>query len=100
LGHLCTRISTQVIVAVGAVTALTIGATSVLVIRAHERALVAELRRSTIRSSTHFDMLENRRESVHRQIATIGRQPGMEKVQRDAVVAHAAPRRASHTSAR
>lgn len=81
-----TRIGTQVIVGVGVVTALTIGVMTAAILRAHRSQLVRELTRSanqlseTIKSSTHYDMLENRRESLHRQIQTIGRQEGIEKV--------------------
>ena len=81
-----TRIGTQVILGVGLVTALTIGVMSALILRSHRAQLVAELTRGanqlseTIKSSTHYDMLENRRENLHRQIQTIGRQEGIEKV--------------------
>ena len=49
-----------------------------LIMRAHTAQLEFELTRSanqlseTIKSSTHFDMLENRREDLHRQIRNIG----------------------------
>jgi two-component system NtrC family sensor kinase len=81
-----TRIGTRLIVATGLVTAVTIGAIAVLVERAHQSDLVAELARSgdrlteTIKGSTHYDMLENRRESLHRQIEAIGRQQAIESV--------------------
>lgn len=67
-----TRIGTQVIAGVGMVTALSIGAMAVLIIGAHERQLIAERTREadqfgeTIKSSTHYDMLENRRDGLHR----------------------------------
>lgn len=80
------RIGTQAILGVAVVTAAVIGIMSVLIVRAHRGALIAELTRSadqlseTIASSTYYDMLENRRDAVHREIVTIGRQRGIEKV--------------------
>jgi two-component system NtrC family sensor kinase len=74
------------IVGVGLVTALSIGVMAVLIVRAHQADLIAGLIRSadqlseTVRSSTYYDMLENRRESLHRVIETIGGQAGIEKV--------------------
>jgi two-component system NtrC family sensor kinase len=81
-----TRIGTQAIAGVGLVTGLTIGLMAVFVLRAQEADVVAQLQRSadqlgeTIKSSTHYDMLENRRDNLHRQIETIGRQAGIETV--------------------
>jgi len=81
-----TRIGTQVILGVALVTAVTIGVVAVLIIRAHEADLIAALSRSadqlseTVKSSTYYDMLENRRDSLHRVIETIGRQEGIERV--------------------
>jgi two-component system NtrC family sensor kinase len=74
------------ILSVSLVTAVVIGAMSVVMVGAHRRALLAQLTRGadqlseTIRSSTYWDMLENRRESLHREIVTLGRQQGIEKV--------------------
>jgi len=74
------------ILGVAVVTAVVIGVMSVIIIRAHEGALVAQLTRSadqlaeTIAGTTYHDMLENRRDAVHREIVTIGRQQGIEKV--------------------
>ncbi len=74
------------ILGVAVVTAAVIGVMSVLIIRTHRAALLAQLMRGadqvseTIGSSTYYDMLENRRESLHREITTIGRQQGIEKV--------------------
>ncbi|MFI5372959.1 MAG: histidine kinase dimerization/phospho-acceptor domain-containing protein, partial [Candidatus Eisenbacteria bacterium] len=74
------------ILGVAAVTAAVIGVMSGLLIGAHQDALVAQLTRSadqlseTIASSTYHDMLENRRDAVHREIVTIGHQQGIEKV--------------------
>jgi hypothetical protein len=73
-----TRIGTRLILGAGLVTALVIGLMSVLVMRLHTEQLVFERTRSanqlseTIKSSTHADMLENRRDNLHRQIRQIG----------------------------
>jgi len=80
------NIGTLAILGVATVTAAVIGVMSGLLINAHQHALVAQLTRSadqlseTIASSTYHDMLENRRDAVHREITTIGRQQGIEKV--------------------
>jgi two-component system NtrC family sensor kinase len=80
------RISTQLVVAVGAATVVTIGIPAALLLRAHRSALMEERAHNvhqiseTIKSSTHYDMLENRRDNLQRQIETIGRQPGIESV--------------------
>ena len=80
------RIGWLTIVAVAAVTALVLGVMSGLILRAHSAALLAQLTRSadqlseTISRSTYVDMLENRRDALHREISTIGAQPGIEKV--------------------
>ena len=80
------NIGTLAIVGVAAVTAVVIGVMSGIILRAHERALIGQLTRSadqlseTIASTTYHDMLENRRDAVHREIATVGRQAGIEKV--------------------
>ncbi len=80
------RIDTQIILAVGAVTALTIGTLGVLVVRAHRAALIAELQTSadqlseTIKSATLHDMLANSRENLQRQMDTIGSQRGIRNV--------------------
>jgi two-component system, NtrC family, sensor kinase len=79
-------IGTLAILGVAAVTAAVIGVMSVLILRAHQEAFIAQLTRSadqlseTIASTTHYDMLENRRDAVHREIVTIGRQQGIERV--------------------
>jgi two-component system, NtrC family, sensor kinase len=80
------RIGTLAILGVAAVTAAVIGVMSVIILRAHQGASIAQLTRSadqlseTIASSTYYDMLENRRDAVHREITTIGRQQGIERV--------------------
>ena len=79
-------IGTLAILGVAVVTAAVIGVMSGLLIRAHQGAFIAQLTRSadqlseTIASSTYYDMLENRRDAVHREIVTIGRQQGIERV--------------------
>ncbi|NWJ40148.1 MAG: HAMP domain-containing protein [Geothrix sp.] len=73
-----TRIGTRLILGAGLATALVIGGMSVTVLRSHTAQLLAERTRSadqlseTIKSATHFDMLENRRENLHRQIRGVG----------------------------
>ena len=71
-----TRIGTQLILGAGLVTALAIGALAVLVAArprsgagrpARRAAPTSSARRS--RAATHYDMLENRRDSLQRQIA-------------------------------
>ena len=79
-------IGTLAILGVAVVTAAVIGVMSVIILRAHQSAFIAQLTRSadqlseTIASTTHYDMLENRRDAVHREIVTIGRQQGIERV--------------------
>ena len=73
-----TRIGTRLILGSGLVTAGVIGFMAVAIVRMHTAQLVSERTRSanqlseTIKGSTHFDMLENRRDNLHRQIQTIG----------------------------
>ena len=82
------RIGTRLILGAGLATALAIGIMATLIMRAHTAQLEFELTRSanqlseTIKSSTHYDMLENRRDDLHRQIRNIGelKQEGIEKV--------------------
>jgi len=80
------RIGVIVVLGVAVVTAATIGVESVLIVRAHRQALHGQLTRGadqlceTIVSSTYWDMLENRRPALLRQIETMGRQPGIEKI--------------------
>lgn len=83
-----TRIGTRLILGSGLVTAAVIGFMAVAVVRLHTAQLVSERTRSanqlseTIKGSTHFDMLENRRDNLHRQIQTIGdlKQEGIHRV--------------------
>jgi two-component system, NtrC family, sensor kinase len=80
------KISYKIIAAVGGVALLIIGIFSYVILSAHRQQLIGELRRNadqlseTVKSSTRYDMLLNQRESVHRIITTIGRQPGIQKV--------------------
>ena len=73
-----TRIGTRMILGAGLVTAAVIGLMTASIVRTHTAQLVSERTRSanqlseTIKSSTHFDMLENRRDNLHRQIRAIG----------------------------
>jgi two-component system NtrC family sensor kinase len=81
-----TRIGTLAILGVALVSAATIGGMAVLNVRTHRAALVLQLEHGadqlceTISSSTYFDMLENRRDDLYRQIVTIGHQKGIEKI--------------------
>jgi two-component system, NtrC family, sensor kinase len=81
-----TRIGTRVILGAALVTALTIGAMAALVIGAHRADLIREKTLSvnqlseTVKNSTFYDMLENRRDSLQRQMVTLGAQKGIEKV--------------------
>jgi two-component system, NtrC family, sensor kinase len=83
-----TRIGTRLILGAGLVTAAVIGIMATLTVRNHTDQLIFERTRSanqlseTIKRSTHYDMLENRRENLHRQIQTIGdlQQEGIRKV--------------------
>jgi len=80
------RIGTRMVAAVAAATLLTIGVPAVLLLEAHRRALLVERTRhvhqisETIKSSTHHEMLENRRDSLRRQIESIGAQPDIDGV--------------------
>jgi two-component system NtrC family sensor kinase len=77
-----TRIGTRLILGAGLVTALVVGAMTVLIGKAHTAQLEFELTRSanqlseTIKNATHDDMLENRREDLHRRIRNIAKLQG------------------------
>ena len=81
-----TKISYKLIVAVGSVALTVIGFFSYGILSDHRQQLIGEVRRSapqlseTVKSSTHYDMLLNQRESVYRIITTIGKQDGIKKV--------------------
>ena len=83
-----TRIGTRLILGAGLVSTLVIGVMAAVLQRSHKDELISQLTRNanqlgeTIKSSTHYDMLENRREGLHRQIRTMGtlRQEGIRKV--------------------
>ena len=82
------RIGTRLILGASLATALVVGVMTGFIVRMHSAQLVAERTRSaaqlseTIKSSTHYDMLENRRDNLHRQIRSIGalEQEGIQKV--------------------
>jgi hypothetical protein len=80
------RIGVRFVIGVSAVIAGTMALVALPILRAHEGDRTAEVHRSadqlseTIKRSTHNDMLENRRSSLHRQIEAIGRQEGIEVV--------------------
>ncbi|HEX7552192.1 MAG TPA: ATP-binding protein [Geothrix sp.] len=83
-----THIGTRLILGAGLATALAIGGMAVVVLRSHSAQLMAERTKSadqlseTIKSATHFDMLENRRDNLHRQIRSVGglQEQGIRKV--------------------
>ena len=83
-----TRIGTRLILGAGLATALVIGGMAVAVLRTHTTQLMAERTRSadqlseSIKSSTHFDMLENRRDNLYRDIRALGglQEQGIRKV--------------------
>lgn len=81
-----TRIGTRVILGAALVTALAISVMAALTLRGHRADLIREKTLSvnqlseTVKGSTHYDMLENRRDSLQRQIVTIGKQRGIENV--------------------
>src|SRR5208283_3904987 len=85
---MASRIGTRMMLGSGLVTSVVIGVMAILIMRSHADQLVFELTQSanqvseTIKSSTHYDMLENRREDLHRQIRNIGElsQDGIQKV--------------------
>ena len=89
-----TRIGTRLILGAGLTTAIVIGGMAFIVIRSHKAQLLAERTRSadqlseTIKSSTHFDMLENRRDNLHRQIRSVGglQGQGIRKVRARALI--------------
>ena len=83
-----TRIGTRLILGAGLANALVIGVMAVVIVRQHTAQLVSERTRSanqlgeTIKGSLHFDMLENRRDDLYRQIRAIGelQEEGIRKV--------------------
>lgn len=81
-----TKISYKLIAGVGSVTLIIIGIFAYVILDAHRQQLISEIRRNanqlseTVKSSTRYDMLLDKRESVHRIITTIGTQEGIEKV--------------------
>jgi two-component system, NtrC family, sensor kinase len=83
-----TRIGVRLILGAALVTATVIGGMSYAILRLQTGQLLAERTRSadqlseTIKSAAHFDMLENRRENLHRQIRDVGglQKEGIRKV--------------------
>jgi len=83
-----TRIGTRLILGAGLATATVIGCMAFTILRSQTAQLLAERTRSadqlseTIKSATHFDMLENRRDNLHRQIRAVGglKEEGIRKV--------------------
>jgi two-component system NtrC family sensor kinase len=81
-----TRIGLQIVAAVGLVTVLALGVLTTVTLRTHRRELItqlthnADLLAETVKRSTQEYMLENRRESLRRQIEAIGRDPRIERV--------------------
>ncbi len=80
------RITSKLILAVAIVAIILIGVFSYLIVGSHHRELISRVEHSavqlseTIKSSTRYDMLLNRREDLHRIIDTVGNQDGIEKV--------------------
>lgn len=80
------KISYKLIFAVGSVATVMIGIFAYVIVNSYQRQLIANLEMSadqlsaTVIASTRYDMLLNRRQSVHQIINTIGRQEGIEKV--------------------
>ena len=81
-----TRIGTQLIVASGVVTVVTIAALAVTSLGAHRAAQMAVLERSvdqlseTIKAATLDAMLEDRSDDLRRQIDAIGQKAGIQRV--------------------
>jgi len=80
------RISYKLIAAVAAIATITIGCFSYVILDSYDRRVMSDLDTyahqltETVKSSTRYDMMLNRRESVHQIIETIGRQESIEKV--------------------
>ncbi|NIR52787.1 HAMP domain-containing protein [candidate division KSB1 bacterium] len=80
------KISYKLILAVGSVTVAIIAIFSYFIINSQQQALIDQIEHNahqiseTIKSSTKYDMLLNRRAHVHRIIDTIGQQEGIEKI--------------------
>lgn len=80
------RIGFKLTVGVGITTILIIGVYAYINIQSQTEVLLAEVERhanqlsETIKKSTHFDMLANRREGIYNIINTIGKEPGIQEV--------------------
>ncbi len=86
LARLWNRLGVRLTAVIVPMTLVTIAILLVLVLRVQERYLVGLVvdatnrLTDTIRSSTHYDMLEDRRNDVYRILDAISRQPGIEHV--------------------
>jgi len=75
------KIGYKLILAVAVVAAIVIGIFAYINVQSQSRILLEEVERhidqlsETIKSSTHYDMLSNRRDDIHNIIQTIGTQP-------------------------
>ncbi len=80
------RISYKLIVAVAGIATITIGCYSYLILESYQRRVIGDLQgyahqlTETVKSSTRYDMMLNRRASLHQIINTIGRQESIDKV--------------------
>ena len=85
-GRRSSRIGLQVILAVVAASTLVLGLSSYVVLRGQRRAQISQVEHQahlvseTIKASTRYAMLRNRREDVHQIIDTIGRQSEIHQV--------------------
>lgn len=80
------KISFKLILAVGVTAVVVIAIFSYYNIQSHSNVLLAEVERhaiqlsETVKQSTHYDMLHNQRDRLHRIINTIGDQPDIRNV--------------------
>lgn len=80
------KISSKLIVAVSVIVTVAIGTFAYVIVNSYQRQFIADVESyaeqlsETIISSTRYDMMLNRRESLHQIINMIGRQEGIEKV--------------------
>ncbi|MFC2086017.1 two-component sensor histidine kinase, partial [Bacteroidota bacterium] len=81
-----TKVSHKLILAVGIAATVIIGIFSYTVLESYDRYVMRDIEgyahqlSETVKSSTRYDMLLNRRESLHEIINTIGTQEGIDKV--------------------
>jgi len=80
------KIGFKLTLGVGITTIIIIGVYAYFNIQSQSEVLLAEVERhanqlsETIKKSTHFDMLANRREGIYHIINTIGKEPGIQEV--------------------